>query len=157
MSETDRSTRRELRFDSLDEVWADAETLANGKHRTVGNWSLAQILTHLQITFDASFDGFGFQSNWLLRKILSLLFKKRFLTKSMPASFKLPKSASSLVPDADVDLRESLERFQKAVGRLKSNEPTAPHPALGKLTPTEWNALHLRHSELHLSFVLPAS
>jgi len=152
MSKTEPSTRRELRFESLDEVLADVEILVSGGHRTVGNWTLAQILTHLQKTFDASIDGFGFESNWLIRKVLGPLFKKRFLTKPLPAGFKLPKSASAILPDSHVALEESFAKFQKAIARLKCDKPSAPHPGLGKLTPTEWNNLHLRHSELHLSF-----
>jgi len=90
MSKTEPSTRRELRFESLDEVLADVEILVSGGHRTVGNWTLAQILTHLQKTFDASIDGFGFESNWLIRKVLGPLFKKRFLTNlCLPVSNSL--------------------------------------------------------------------
>jgi hypothetical protein len=29
------------------------------------------------------------------------------------------------------------------------------YPVFGKLTPEEWHQFHLRHAELHMSFVLP--
>ncbi|MFN5799079.1 MAG: DUF1569 domain-containing protein [Planctomyces sp.] len=31
----------------------------------------------------------------------------------------------------------------------------APHPGFGRMTHQEWLLLHLRHSEMHLSFAIP--
>src|SRR4051812_49990531 len=41
------SGRRMLRYEGFDEVMPDVERLLEG-HRTVGNWSLAQICHHLE-------------------------------------------------------------------------------------------------------------
>jgi hypothetical protein len=30
-----------------------------------------------------------------------------------------------------------------------------PNPVFGAMTPEDWKRLHLRHAELHLSFVVP--
>jgi hypothetical protein len=39
--------------------------------------------------------------------------------------------------------------------QLKTQAPTAPSPILGTLTHEEWIAMHLRHAELHLGFLIP--
>src|SRR5262245_13349178 len=52
--------RRELSFRGLDEVLADATALvAAPQVKTLGNWPLAQLLTHLASTINNSIDGFS--------------------------------------------------------------------------------------------------
>jgi hypothetical protein len=74
----------------------------------------------------------------------------------MSPGFKLPKSQEALLPANSQPVEEAIENLRKAVARFEREEPTAEHPALGKLTPSEWVQLHLRHCELHMSFVKPA-
>ena len=73
----------------------------------------------------------------------------------MSPGINLPKAAvASAYPDAG-SLQEALDDLRRAVARTKSERMEAVHPAFGKMTHDEWNTLHLRHSELHLSFALP--
>jgi hypothetical protein len=51
------SHRRKLDFARLDDIVPDVERLLAG-HRTVGNWSLAQMCRHLSDEFRYSIDGF---------------------------------------------------------------------------------------------------
>jgi FPC/CPF motif-containing protein YcgG len=51
------------------------------------------------------------------------------------------------------DINDALQRLRNAVARLQNERMTAKHPVLGQLNHDEWNQLHLRHAELHLSFV----
>ena len=51
--------RRQLHFNSLDEIAAEVERLAACQQvRTIGNWSSGQVLQHLASTMDNSIDGF---------------------------------------------------------------------------------------------------
>jgi hypothetical protein len=52
-------------------------------------------------------------------------------------------------------LDEALGRLRKVMERLKTEAPTAPSPALGRLTHDESIAITLRHAELHLGFMIP--
>jgi hypothetical protein len=72
----------------------------------------------------------------------------------MPAGFKLPPTAQKqLQGPGDTDVHEALDSLQVAVRRLQQDPHRAPHPVFGQMTLDEWNQLHLRHAELHLSFV----
>jgi hypothetical protein len=152
---TATAARREVRYNSIDELLADAERLANGKFRTVGQWTYPQILDHLAKAFVASIDGFGFQAPWFARVLIAPFAKKSFLTKTMKAGFRLPKSAAAILPDSDLALPAALERLKQAIARYKQEPQRAPHPFLGMLTPDDYDRLHMRHSELHLSFMVP--
>jgi hypothetical protein len=156
MSAAGPKSRRNLRYECLDEFHADVERVARGKFRTVGNWSYPQILEHLSRSMICSLDGFGFKAPWFVRVLLAPLVKNSFLTKPMKAGFKLPKKlAGVLLPESDLSLPTALEHLRIAIRRCKNETPNADHPAFGKLASQEWNALYLRHAELHMSFVVP--
>ena len=83
--------RRGLRFASLDEVVADAETLvASPNTKMLGNWSLGHLLAHLTVGINGSIDGYPAKAP-LIARLVGPLIKRRFLTKPMPSGFKLPK------------------------------------------------------------------
>ncbi len=147
--------RRKLRFDSLDDLLADAESLAaSPSTRTLGNWRLGQLLAHLSIAINGSIDGIAFKAPWPVR-LIGPLFKNRVLTRGTSPGFKLPvKAESALFPAAETT-SEALGDLRKAVGRLRTEKATAVHPVLGRLTHEEWIQLHLRHAEMHLSFAVP--
>ena len=79
---TPATQRRRLRFESLDEVLADAENLAVLPTRQLGNWSLGQNLMHLATVYEKSIDGTIFRPGWLLRvfaKVFMPLWKRLYL------------------------------------------------------------------------------
>ena len=147
--------RRELTFSSLGEVVADAENLvASPNTKTLGNWPLGQLLTHLATAINGSIDGTSAKAPWLIRLIGPLL-KGRFLKNRMSPGFKLPKDVEVGFFPAVSSPQEALEELRRAVGRLKTEKMTTRHPVLGKMTHEEWTRFHLRHAELHLSFTVP--
>lgn len=146
--------RRAVRYENFDNLLADVNQLAAGKVRILGNWSLGQILSHLAKVYECSIDEFPFLMPAPLRFLFGVVMKRRFLNRPLPTGFQLPKKASDLIP-AEIDPAEASALLAKAIDRLKNERQRSPHPALGRLTVDEWNALHLRHAEMHLSFVLP--
>ncbi|MFM9964082.1 MAG: DUF1569 domain-containing protein [Planctomycetaceae bacterium] len=149
------STRRTVRYSALSEVVQDAEHLI-GNHHTVGNWSFGQICQHLSKTMNASIDGFGFQAPWWVRWLVAPMVKNSFLTKPMKPGFKIPEYGKAFLPDDSVPAEEGLRLLKAAVERLSHETPTASHPAFGKLASEEIMQLHLRHCEMHMSFIVPA-
>ena len=146
--------RRALEFNSLDEVVADAEMLVSSScTRTLGNWPLERLLTHLATAIDLSIDGVSAKVPWFIR-LIGPFMKKRILTKMSPG-IKLSKDIESGFYPPVASPHEALQKLQTAVGRLRNEKMTARHPVLGKLTHDEWTQLHLRHAELHLSFAVP--
>jgi len=82
-------------------------------------------------------------------------FKSKIINaKELKPGINLPKAAISVAyPDAG-SLHEALDDLRRAVERTRTENMTAKHPAFGTMTHEEWNTLHLRHSEMHLSFAL---
>ncbi len=157
MSRSNAPPRRVVHYDSLAEIVADAENISAAPHETVGSWSYGQILWHISTAMNASFDGFGFQAPWFVRKLIAPFFRWRFLHKPMSAGFKLPQRAAKVLgPSADISVEEGMKMLRDAVSRFETETPSAPHPVFGPMTPDECLLLHMRHSELHMSFVKPS-
>ena len=156
MTSSNERARRTLKFISLNEVVADVKTLAAadaaGKLRCCGNWTFGQILNHLATWVDYSFDGVPmkvpFFVKWMVRPM-----KRRFLTKPMKAGSRIPKVEGGTLAISVVPTTEALEHFHRSFDRLAKGPPAIPHMLFGLMTHDEWIAQHLRHSELHLSFV----
>src|SRR5262245_49454827 len=111
--------RRKLHFDSLADIRADVERLAAARElRTLGNWSAGQIFQHLATVMNKSIDGFTARPPLPIRWLLTLLFKRRFLTTPMTAGFKLPAGAQKELVCDSLDCREATGNLLKALDRL---------------------------------------
>jgi hypothetical protein len=110
--------RRQLQFDSLDDILGEPERRASCNVRQLGNWSLGQIFKHLAITMNASIDGVQYKAPWLMR-LVTPMFKKRILTQPMQPGFKIPaKLAIKTVPDPGTTTEEGLTALRQAITRL---------------------------------------
>jgi hypothetical protein len=148
------TNRRNLHFDTIEEILADVESLNRGKFRTLGNWSAGQILQHLTIVMNGSIDGSPFRVGWPLR-VIGRLAKKRFLAKGMKPGLKLTAVAAEALVPAPIGWEEALAGFRRAIHRLQTEPDRKPHGFFGPMTRDEWNRLHCHHSALHLSFLVP--
>jgi hypothetical protein len=147
--------RRQLHFDTIEDILRDVESLNQGKIKTLGNWSGGQILQHLAIVMNGSIDGAPTRFALPLR-VIGRLMKKRVLTKGMSPGFQLKgQAATGLVPPATT-WDEGLQLIRRAIQRLQTESKREPSPFLGPMTRAEWDQLHCRHAELHLSFLVPA-
>jgi hypothetical protein len=147
--------RRELHFTSLDDILADAQRLAAGPVRQLGNWSLGQATTHLARTMKMSLDGVQFRAPWYIRMVAPLI-KKKMLRDTMRPGFKLPSpAADELIPAGEVSIVQGLTELRTAIDRLHREPQRAPSPVFGAMTREEWDQLHQRHAELHFSFFVP--
>ncbi len=145
--------RRQLHFETYQDVLDDVHRLAGGPCRQLGNWSLSEVCQHLTKTMHTSIDGAPGKFPWYLRMIGPLL-KKRFLTRPMPAGFMAPPSARTLMP-GDEETSVAVADLEKASARMHETSQRKPHPVLGKMSREDWDQLHMRHGELHLSFLVP--
>ncbi len=144
--------RRTLHFDNYQQILDDARYLASRPHRQLGNWSLGQVCDHLAKTIDMSLDGSQARFPWLLRMIGPFLLG-RLLTRPMSAGFTAPPSAG-ITPDPQ-ETQAGLAALERAVARLDQTSQRKPHGLFGPMTREQWDQLHMRHSELHLSFIVP--
>jgi hypothetical protein len=146
--------RRQVAYNSLEEVVADAERLSSGPVKTLGNWSAGQIFKHLAFAFSGSIDGLALTFPWYLRTV-ARLFKGKLLAGAMPAGYKLSPQNASVAEPAPTSTEQGLAELRTAVSRLAREPQRAVHPLFGALTNEEWNRVHLMHANLHMSFLVP--
>jgi hypothetical protein len=150
--------RRQLHFTSVEDISADVDQLAQGGEiRALGNWSAGQIFQHLAVAFNCSIDGYRFSFPAPLRFLLRLFIKRAILNKPMSPGFRLPKKAARELVSPPISLEEGLGNLRQAIRRLQTETKRAPNPVIGKLTREDWDKLHCRHAELHLSFLVPVA
>jgi len=58
-------------------------------------------------------------------------------------------------PRPETTVEAGLEHLKQAIARFETENPSAEHPAFGRMARQEWVSLGLRHAELHMSFVVP--
>ena len=146
------SGRRDVRYESYADLLADAERVAAADNvQMLGNWSLGQIYKHLAMALDSSIDGVGFSLPAPARWLMTLLMKRRFLTKSVPAGFKTTKEFTP----GETSAEEGLSALRAAIARQDQQQGRCMHPAFGKLSDQEWMDFNLRHAEMHMSFAVP--
>lgn len=148
---------RTVRLNSLEDLLAEAERLAAaeraGTLRRLGNWTTGQLFGHVAYWIDVSFDGSEHRAPWFIRLIGPML-KKGMINKTPKPGFRLPGVAGGTYGTTAYTLDEGLARLRRAVARLQAGTPTLPNEVFGKMTRDEWLALHLRHAEVHLGFLV---
>ncbi len=117
--------RREVHYESYQDLLAEAEQLLGGDVRTLGNWSLGQVLKHLAETMHASIDGAPYRVGLLRRAIGRLLLRDRYLNRGMPPGNQLPASARETLVPAPTSGEEGLAALRRAIYRL-APKPTVP-------------------------------
>lgn len=152
--------RRQLRFQSPDDVLADIEKIVAaekaGKLRTSGNWTAGQAFGHVAAWINYAYEGYPMDPPpWIIRVILGFL-KGRYLKKGMPTGVRIPKVKNGTFATEVLSIDEGAAQLRKAIARLKSSEPAKfKSPAWSDMPDSERIALNLRHAEFHLSFLHP--
>lgn len=151
-----RVRRRRLRFESLDEVVVDVGWLAGQSTRQLGNWSLAQICQHLGTSMELSTSAERLFSVPLGLRIMGRLVRRRVLSKGVPSGFQLPPAGAAVLVPPEVSLEDGLAQLDRGIAALDRTSRRAAHPVFGALNVDQWYQFHLRHAEMHLSFIVPA-
>lgn len=151
-----KAERRKLHFNSLAEMKAEVDRLAAGKVRCTGNWTLAQAIDHLAIVIDGSLDGIPAKAPWFVR-MLAPTFRHRALNKGIDPGIKAGGDMVCVLPSETVTLDQAATHMNRVFDRLNKGEQMQERsPVFGKMTHEDWSKLHMRHAELHLSFMHPA-
>src|SRR3989442_233125 len=85
--------RRTLRFESLDEMMADVNRLADaeraGRLKHLGNWTLGQAFGHLAQWMEYAYTGTPLNPPFFIRWILRMR-RKQYIHGQMKAGVKIP-------------------------------------------------------------------
>lgn len=151
--------RRFLVFESIGDLSAEVDRIVAAQHdghlAANGNWTPGQIFDHLAKFIEFSYEGFPFRAGWPVRAV-SYVAKwiawKRFVDWSLQPGFRIPHAA--LQPDEWADFDVAAARLRAQLDRIRRGEEmTEPSPFEGTITSDQWVYVHLRHAELHLSFL----
>ena len=152
-----QAERRELHFESLEDILADAQTITAGPHRTTGNWSAPQILHHVTFLIDAMNHGSKLSLPLPIRVVGRVLKLLKFHRREMKPGLNPPPAvARRFAPPPDLSLDEALQHMRTQIEFAQKHGMKHPSPMFGKLPHAEAVAMHCRHAELHQSFILPA-
>ncbi len=152
------SNHRHLRFESIDEVLAEIERIAQADQhnqlRTVGNWTPGQIMAHVASWIEYGYDGYPLRPPpFFIRWILKWQVKK-YLRDGMPKGARIPGVEGGTYGADDLPTQEAAERLKTAFLRLKRGEPARfDSPGFGPMDQESRVRLNLRHAELHLGFL----
>jgi len=154
------NARRQLKFENLDQVVDELNSLLSSGYAKTGNWDLSQVCGHLHDWMRFGLDGYPKASPpirlvvWLMKVTIGRRQFEAVVKKGFRA--KLPTMPET-VPDSDAASDESaVEQLTKTIGRLKeSNGPVVPSPLYGSLTYDETVQLQLAHCAHHLRFLTP--
>ena len=153
--------RRIVRLQTVDDLVAEMERLivaaGAGEVRPLGNWSPAQVLWHIGKLMELSFDGFSWRyrrgPQWITRPFRFLAWRWLIRLAFRPG-FKNPPEAAVLEPPATVSLDDAVGYLRRQIGRIRSGEKMTQESAVeGPYSHEQWLYIHLRHAELHLSFL----
>ncbi len=152
--------RRDLHFATLEEMEADVARIVAadraGTLRSTGNWTAGQVFGHLASWANYAYDGYPpeLRPPWFIKLLLKLR-RKRFMRGPLPAGVKIPRIKGGTTAIEPLSTDEGLHRLTAATQRLRAAPPEQPNIVFGPLSHHEWQQLHLRHAELHLSFLHP--
>ncbi len=92
---------------------------------------------------------------WL--RLIGPLAKKRVLGGPLRPGVNLSSAAEAALWDNGLGFEQGLSDLRSQIERIgkPGNEPKAAHPIFGRMSVQEWATFHLRHSELHMSFLQP--
>lgn len=142
-----------IKLKSLEEALNELDRLRNSRKKTaLGQWSTAQIYSHLRYFFEGSIKGFPESRSSFIRKavgpnLLSNIKKIGYMPSGFRNSF-LHENAN--VQDEDTELNlliTAVREFMIYNGKLSE------HPIYGKMNREDWNLIHAYHIANHLSFI----
>ncbi|PQO42993.1 DUF1569 domain-containing protein [Blastopirellula marina] len=157
--EAGTAKRRELAFQSFDEVLADCKRLADVGYHHAGNWNLGQICQHLAAYMNQSMDGFVDPPPFWMpyaKPVVRALYLPKILKG---AHFKIKaKAPESTLPSTNADDEVRMHELEQAIARITAEDAQfVDSPAVGNLSAEEWRKVHLWHCQHHLSFLVPAA
>jgi hypothetical protein len=87
-------------------------------------------------------------------RILGRLIRGRVLKKGFPTGFKLPPEGAAVLVPPPLSVEQGLATLERGIGALEKTSRRVPHPVFGAMSVDQWRQLHLRHAEMHLSFIV---
>ena len=155
-----KPSRRALRFDDLDAVVREVDSLRATGYERAGNWDLAGTCSHLADWMSFPLDGFPRAAApiramlWVMKNTIGRSQLRKILASgSMPAG---GPTLRETIPPPSGDETAAVDRLKRTVARFKDHTgPFHPSPLFGELDRDAATKLQLVHCAHHLSFLVP--
>jgi len=146
-------TRRQIQFQSYDDILADVDKLLRGGYERGGQWSLGMASEHLAITIKMAFDPAAKGMPRLIRPVIRWVILPRILKKGMPKGMK---GLQAIMPSATVTDEAGRDVLRQAIEVAKANtHAKLDHPIFGTIESPVFDRLQRVHAQHHLSFLIP--
>lgn len=148
--------RMDLCYPTLGAACDDVRRLREGGYELTGQWTLSQILDHLNLSLQMTLTGAEFTFPAVLRPVFKMVFS-RTLRIGKPSKMR-GKAPKEILPSANPDENECATLFYELCEILMKPDTVfvATYPMLGRLNREQWLLLQQWHCAHHLSFAVPA-
>ncbi len=147
-----KPARPDLKFNTVDEMIADAQALRAGPYDRAGQWDLAMILDHLAKAMGGPFAAGGKNLPWPAARIGRFVMHRFAQRTTYPAiQFPAPKS---MKPTTGIALEPAFAEFLTAARQVQAaSGETIQWPPFGAMPLEDFRKIQLLHGAHHLSFL----
>lgn len=135
------------------EVIARIEQLSPETQRQWGKMSVAQMLAHLSVSYDMTYEPERFTAPTGIKKFLIRTLVKKFVTNEKPYKANGQTSPEFVISDAR-DFEKEKERLINYLTRTQALGAThfdgKENVSFGKMNVQEWNNMFYKHLDHHL-------
>ncbi len=148
--------RRELHFETLGDIVADARAVTLQPHETTGNWNAPQILLHVSSLIGTANRGTDVRLPLPIRLVGRALRTLRMHRRPIKPGIRAPAFLMNDLPAFEgVPVEEAVATLEREVAEAEAKPMSHPSPLFGALSHEEWVTMHCHHAELHFSFLKP--
>ncbi len=152
--------KRQLKFNTLDEMMADVRSLNEHGYLSHGNWTLGQACGHLANWMRYPLDGYPVAPLpirmifWVMKKTVVPGMKRKILAEGFKGGMM---TAPESVPAQDeLTDQQGVDQLQNVVDRLNAFQgELIPSPLFGEVAKPMQIQISLLHAEHHLGYLEP--
>ena len=152
--------RRDLKFESFDDVGAEVDRLHESGYTQNGNWNLAQACLHLTEWMRYPIDGYPKKSlpvralMWMFKVTLAKGWRRKILSSGFSPG--MPTDPKTAFPADQAEEAEAIEELKETIRRFVAFEGEYhPSPLFGSFDKESQQSLQLQHCAHHLGFLEP--
>lgn len=157
------TSRRVLKFNSLDDALAEARGLLQSGYTMLGQWDLGQICGHCADWLRFPADGYPHAAIplnailWALKSTIGPSMRRKIVREGGFRAGK-PTMPQTIKPRGQLNDEAGVAALQSAAARFQQHSgPWHASPLFGTMSRDEHLQLQLIHLAHHLSFLIPAT
>jgi hypothetical protein len=148
------TTKRSLRFESVDELLAEVERLRQAGYTKLGEWELPQMMDHIARQMTLLLEPGGprvpWALQWIARRVIHrMAVRKKYLPFKARAAEQLKPSPDATDASAYASLVAAVDRLRSLKGDLIDTH------TFGTMSRHDYIQMQLVHAAHHLGFLIP--